>query len=339
MTTSKLQYEKLKSGHKCIYCYKPFNIKGTTCKECSIKKQQKYKEKYNKSKENKLCIKCGEKSEQITCKSCLKKIYNKKKNRRLASNICLSCVNPVENNKKYCNKCTNKAKENIRNIKKTNTAHILFLSIKRQKRNLNINITEEYIDKKLKKAYENNLKCPLCNKQMIIAAEKNNTKDSLSIDRINNNKGYIFGNISFICKDCNTKRGNATTDERRLIINYMTNYKQNNLIEIRNVNRYNIIKKYFDKNKAVLLKNRKFIISIDYFHKLFNSCNECPCCKAIMQLDNCLLGSYASLDAIDNNKDYSEDNVAIICRRCNIMKKNTTVEEQLKYIEYETIVS
>lgn len=43
-----------------------------------------------------------------------------------------------------------------------------------------------------------------------------------------------------------------------------------------------------------------------------------------------------SFDRIDNSKGYVRDNVAIICTRCNMIKKDATVEELrniLKYME------
>lgn len=48
--------------------------------------------------------------------------------------------------------------------------------------------------------------------------------DSPSIDRIDNTKGYVRGNIRVISLRANTLKSNGTTEEFKKIIEYMQNY-------------------------------------------------------------------------------------------------------------------
>lgn len=44
---------------------------------------------------------------------------------------------------------------------------------------------------------------------------------SPSLDRIENDKGYVLSNVAFICWRCNTLKSNATLEELRRIVSYM----------------------------------------------------------------------------------------------------------------------
>ncbi len=50
--------------------------------------------------------------------------------------------------------------------------------------------------------------------------------DSPSIDRIDNDKGYVPGNVMIISQRANTIKNNATIEELEKIIEYMKRYKK-----------------------------------------------------------------------------------------------------------------
>lgn len=60
-------------------------------------------------------------------------------------------------------------------------------------------------------------KCPLLNINLQ-KAEKNAKDNSYSLDRIDNSKGYIKGNIWIISKKANALKGNASLEELTLLV-------------------------------------------------------------------------------------------------------------------------
>ena len=67
-------------------------------------------------------------------------------------------------------------------------------------------------------------KCPCCDKEMVINAGKGRkAKHSRTLDRINPLKGYIKGNIRFICDFCNKIMSSATPEEVYTVAMFMKN--------------------------------------------------------------------------------------------------------------------
>jgi hypothetical protein len=72
-----------------------------------------------------------------------------------------------------------------------------------------------------------------------------------------------------------------------------------------------------------------------YEHLIKNIPTHCVCCNGVFdyQVDgHKRLG--ASLDRIDNNGGYTIANVAVICRRCNDLKKDATADELRLVVAY-----
>lgn len=61
-------------------------------------------------------------------------------------------------------------------------------------------------------------KCPVFNKKFIIGSNNNY---SPSLDRIDNSKGYIKGNVQVISRKANTIKSNATPEEVMLVAKFM----------------------------------------------------------------------------------------------------------------------
>lgn len=117
-------------------------------------------------------------------------------------NLCKKCnaeraLKRYHEKKKLCIQSANNYYDN-------NIINIRFLAARTRAKNKNIefNITREYIEFLLNK--QNN-KCIYSGIEFI-----NDRKGlySLSIDRIDNNKGYIRGNIQLICSSVNSMKNN-----------------------------------------------------------------------------------------------------------------------------------
>jgi hypothetical protein len=67
--------------------------------------------------------------------------------------------------------------------------------------------------------------CPIRKIKMNINSNIQVQKNSASLDRINNNKGYVVGNVKWISSWANTMKSNITIDELRNMLNYYVNHE------------------------------------------------------------------------------------------------------------------
>ena len=95
---------------------------------------------------------------------------------------------------------------------KTNKARILLTKAKnrskKKKLEFNIDITDVIIPKK----------CPVLGIDIITDVQGKYTYNSPSIDRIDNNKGYIKGNVRVISHRANHLKNDATSRELRMVM-------------------------------------------------------------------------------------------------------------------------
>lgn len=170
---------------------------------------------------------------------------------------------------------------------------------------------------------------------IFVGCKEPNHMDMISIDRINNNINYVPGNIKIICKECNLRKYNAVTSERLNLIKYMENKVevQNNIIRKISEEELDIV--YKRKQRHAGKKNKEFCITKEYVKFLLEVFDKCPCCGIQMQNENNKLDTYINFDRRDNSIGYTNDNTHLICRRCNNQKRDSTIEDQLKFIEYE----
>ena len=170
------------------------------------------------------------------------KLYNQKqkeKNLKIWNN---PEVNPWDNNtEKYCSCCkTNLARNNFTLSKVENDGLQRWCNDCRHKR-----FHENYILNMLrqakKRAREKNIEfdltsediqipflCPVLNIPLFHGPNIKQHKGSPSLDRIDNNKGYIKGNIQIISWRANDLKRNGTIEEFESIIQYIkrNQYKQ-----------------------------------------------------------------------------------------------------------------
>ena len=65
--------------------------------------------------------------------------------------------------------------------------------------------------------------CDCCNKKLdySLGHGRRNNKDSPSLDRLDNNKGYTKENTRVICFRCNELKNNGTLEELKTIVSYI----------------------------------------------------------------------------------------------------------------------
>lgn len=63
-------------------------------------------------------------------------------------------------------------------------------------------------------------KCPCCNVSMAVS-KMNKSRNSPSLDRLDNNIGYVASNITVICWRCNKIKGDATASELHAVANWI----------------------------------------------------------------------------------------------------------------------
>ena len=68
--------------------------------------------------------------------------------------------------------------------------------------------------------------CPICHEIMASArGVRGGAKNSPTLDRVICDKGYVKGNIAVICKNCNSKKGHASSAELRQIADWIDAYQ------------------------------------------------------------------------------------------------------------------
>ena len=90
------------------------------------------------------------------------------------------------------------------------------------KRKLDFNITTEYL---LKLLEECNYTCPVFKNKFIIDSKEKDRNFKASLDRIDNSKGYIEGNVMWISWKANTMKSNATKKELKMFAEWIMNEK------------------------------------------------------------------------------------------------------------------
>ena len=132
-----------------------------------------------------------------------------------------------------CKKYRDKNKNKIAEYKKeywnnvlSNTAKGLCMRIRKESRNRAVkkgighNITTQYLMKLLNDC---NYTCPVFKNKFIIDSKEKNKLYKPSLDRIDNSKGYIEGNVMWISWKANTMKSNATKKELKMFADWVMN--------------------------------------------------------------------------------------------------------------------
>ncbi len=90
------------------------------------------------------------------------------------------------------------------------------------KRKIEHNISIEYLMKLLDDC---NYTCPVFKTKFIINSKEKNKLYKPSLDRIDNTKGYIEGNVAWISWKANTMKSDATREELKMFAEWIVNEK------------------------------------------------------------------------------------------------------------------
>jgi hypothetical protein len=180
-----------------------------------------------------MCPWCQKKKKLKTdefCKTCTKKL-NKAENKvelefndnlTIADNEpCKTCglflikntMNYAPDNLKTCRKCR-QVSDPLYRRQHIKQLMILAAARRAKQNNIDFDITEQDLPESLPEF------CPVLGIPMKVSIGMQ-TDHSFSLDRIDNSKGYIRGNVEVISWKANRLKNNATTDDMRKILAYM----------------------------------------------------------------------------------------------------------------------
>jgi hypothetical protein len=60
----------------------------------------------------------------------------------------------------------------------------------------------------------------------------------------------------------------------------------------------------------------------------------CPCCSNTLDYTKKIFNLSPSLDRVNNSRGYTLDNVRVICRRCNSLKRDASIEDVERILAY-----
>lgn len=224
----------------CIVCGKKWtvedkskNYKRCMCDDClktlSIKEKQKYYRLNSSSYivEERECLNCGKKWQVATAKN---RVGIRKK-KHFFCNECCSILSTAEKKRIMKDKVEGyrqKMYEEKRRERINNVQRYLWQRAKQRAIKYNLDFNIEQSDIIVPKI------CPIL-EVPLEWGKKGNYEYSPSLDRIDNNKGYIKGNIMVISKKANTMKNSASIQELKTfcknILRYSLNNSENETIE------------------------------------------------------------------------------------------------------------
>ena len=162
-----------------------------------------------------------------------------------------------------------------------------------------------------------------------------------SIDRIDSSIGYIEDNIHLVILPINLMKLDYNINDFKNILQIIkyTNNENQEFIDIYNMYNTNKIFKKKIHNMFNKIKSRKYKVSININDIL----NKLQKCNMICNLSGVKMTyvknnwNIISIDRIDSNKDYSIDNIQIICWVLNCAKNefnNDNIKQIIKHIKH-----
>jgi hypothetical protein len=250
---------------------------------------------------------------------------NKEKLGRKPTLICVKCntkfkffLNDRNKRSDRCLSCLNKMREyskNRQNRLERFTENDVVREVKRcaKDRNKNYELTDEDIIHIVYKL------CIYCGKM--------SKRNFNSIDRRDNNKGYIKDNIDVLCIKCNFMKYNYTVDD---FIKYCYNIKNNygSVIEKDKLLSDSFIHKLINRSKNDCKRkkkerNIKFLLSYKETEEVVKY--KCYYCND-SNMDS------KGIDRIDSSIGYTVENSRSSCKICNYMKNDSNEIEFKKHI-------
>ena len=291
----------------CFYFYKSKNRFSIWCKECfSAKRKDRYQQNS-----------AAEKINAATNRK-LNKEYYKEYNK----NYAIKNREAIRNNqrKRYRE---NPAKTTV--YKKEyyikNREYLLFLKAKTRARKHSRDFNIELSDIILTSS------CPVLLIPYDLTGK--NRWLSPSLDRIDNSKGYVKGNVAVMSYRANSLKKDGTIEEFKKILSFL---KSPDIQSIQ----YSANKSYKQKARRLLnlakhsAKTRGLNYSLSKSDKdiLCNRIHlKCPILGIDITVGNKRNNNSLSIDRIDNNKGYELHNLMFCSYRANSLKSNGSIEE------------
>jgi len=328
------EVEFVRNRRWCVTCYEAYckeydKNKKKKCDKGNVKNQKKLcnKKHLENNIDKKKCRVCGFVGEndkfiklENICKVCNKE-YSKKYHE-----------SHKEKAKVYMKRYTETHKDEIfkqqKEYYKNNIPKYLYKLSKGRARIKNIEFTITIKD--IENIMPFNNICIMLNIQM----QYNDNKvayNSFTLDRIDNTKGYIRGNINVICHRANVSKNDTTLFEYSEIVNNFKNVINNKNIILKNGGNFNINLK---SNFHNLIKTTKIYnlpksnITLNFLNRIYPKDSCCILCgnKMIKGKGNPCKSS-PSLDKIIPKLGYQENNTMWVCRRCNVIKSDLSLSE------------
>jgi len=203
-----------------------------------------------------------------------------------------------------------------------------------------------YTVEKLIEMISNTDYCPCCTKKIDRFYYGDGIRrDSVPCpDRVNPDWGYIEGNVVIICVRCNWIKSNGKAHEFLKLVKWMTELIKNQRSKVipdkktYSSKKNNPVRFRADRIRKHMISNSRKkglyfdpALTLDRIQEMIEERDYCPCCNR--KLDKSIRGDgkrhsdVPSLDRFDSNLDYTEENIVVICWRCNNLKNNATVQE------------
>lgn len=263
------------------------------------------------------CIQCKKNSEQTK----FHKSWIRKDGTFKLRPKCRKCY--YDNTRSEKNK-----KKNIKNVlhwREKNTIKYFLTTAKRRAKNLNIDFSLSEKDIIIPKF------CPILDFELRI----NGGNSCPTIDRINNDKGYIPNNIVIISFRANSIKNDANFAEiEKIYNNFKTRFNIKDQLNSDKINskKMEIINSIKKRNKK---NNFECNLNVDDIVIPVN----CPILNIPIIIGNKNKSDNSpSIDRINNFLPYTRDNIRIISWRANRLKNNSSYEEYKKlYLFYKAI--
>jgi len=178
-------------------------------------------------------------------------------------------------------------------------------------------------------------RCPILDIPIYVANVYRND-NSISIDRINNSKGYTKDNVIIISWRANRIKSTASLLEMKKVITSFGS-KVTLISAHRSLNTTSYIDGLWrSAKKRAKQKGMEFSIS----RRNIIVPNVCPILGIdIDHGDGVFTDNSPSIDRIDNSVGYVPSNIRVISRRANTLKNNASLEEYSKIYEFYTAIA
>lgn len=152
----------------------------------------------------------------------------------------------------------------------------------------------------------------------------------VGIDRVDNAKGYVIDNVVPCCHGCNRNKGSVSYEMAKKIIINKFKLVKSDISFLKNIQktiRYKI--EYSSKYRGF-----PFLLSVKRMLYIMN--NQCYFCnnKDFKKFHGKLY-PLCGIDRLDNSKGYTNTNSVSCCGKCNVLKKNISIDQCVKMIKFQ----